>query len=209
MRIHNGQLVVTANKVAPEIACDLGSASSPYSNVVARSYAFLNGATNCVVSGFFYRDSTVYTNLNGASTLTNLGAVTLPVCLLTNKNDVLTGYWSGTMANATANTNGFRLCYGAAGTTILLDTGLQIVSNSTFVATVKMMRTGASAQTVDANIAFFLGSGGVVPYAATNIHQNFTFDNGPANILCLRSQARIGGAHTNDFFEACYCPATK
>lgn len=148
-----------------------------------------------VAGGLVYFDLGRYTNLNGTGTLTNLAAVTVPGNTLTNTGDALRGQWSGRMPLATANTNRFTIEYGS---TVILDTGLLPASNTVFNAEVLIVRTGPSAQHVEA--VFTWGPGNGAAFIRTNVNMELTLANGIPQMLALRGAARRGGAHTNNSF---------
>lgn len=152
-----------------------------------------NVGTFSVAGGLVYFDLASYTNLNGTGTLTNLASVSLPAHVLTNTGDALRAQWGGKMPLATANTNRFTI---ELGSTVILDTGLLTASNTVFNAEVLIVRTGPSAQHVEA--VFTWGPGNGAPWIRTNVNVNLTLDNGVARNLSLRGAARRGGAHTNN-----------
>lgn len=148
-----------------------------------------------VAGGLIYFDLGRYTNLNNTGTLTNLAQVIIPGNTLTNTGDALRGQWGGKMANATASTNRFTIEYGSL---VILDTGLQIASNTTWQAEVLIVRTGPSSCHAEAFFAW--GPGGGTPFVRTNVNLELALDNGVARRLSLNGAARRGGAHTNNSF---------
>lgn len=148
-----------------------------------------------VAGGLVYFDLNSYTNLNGAGTLTNLASVIIPGNTLTNTGDALRGQWGGKMASIAANTNRFTIEYGSA---VILDTGLQIASNTTWQAEVLIVRTGLSSSHAEA--FFTWGPGGGTPFVRTNVNLELTLDNGVSRRLSLNGASRRGGAHTNNSF---------
>jgi len=146
-----------------------------------------------------------FTNLNGTpGTLTNLGNYSIPAHTITNNGDRIVAEWGGVLANAQANTNEFQITYG--GTTIL-DTGLQISSNTTFRARLTVARSGTSAQHCEGY--FEWGPGGGVPFAFTNVNMETTIDAGVAQTVALKGASQRVGAHTNNLFTLEYKPGPK
>lgn len=148
-----------------------------------------------VAGGLVYFDLGKYTNLNGTGVLTNLATVIIPGHTLTNTGDALRGQWGGKMANGLANTNRFTIEFGSD---VILDTGLQIASNTTWQAEVLIVRTGLSSCHAEAFFAW--GPGGGVPFSRTNVNAELSTANGIARRLSLNGASRRGGAHTNNSF---------
>lgn len=160
--------------------------------------------SNAVVSGMIKYDGNSYTNLNAAGTLSNLASVLIPGNTLTNNGDSLRAEWGGVMPSAAANTNEFTIVYGSQ---TILDTGLQIASNTTFNAWCKIWRTGNTAQHAEAH--FEWGPGGAVPFAFTNVNLEIVQTNGINTTLALQGAARRVGAHTNNSLSVFYQPAPR
>lgn len=150
-----------------------------------------NVANFSVAGGLIYFDLNSYTNLSGSGALTNLSQVILPAHTLTNFADSIYMEWPVVLPNA-PNTNRFTI---ELGSIVLLDTGLQICSNTTVNASARITRTGNSSQRCEATISW--GPGGGVPFHFTNRITDQTLDNGVSRRLSLNGAARRGGAHTN------------
>lgn len=154
-----------------------------------------NLASFSVAGGLVYFDLGRYTNLNATATLTNLAQVTVIGNTLTNTGDALRGQWGGKMANGLANTNRFTIMFGSD---VILDTGLQTASNTTWQAEVLIVRTGISSCHAEAFFAW--GPGGGVPFVRTNVNLELGTANGIARQLSLQGASRRVGAHTNNSF---------
>ncbi len=154
------------------------------------------------VGGVLKYDLTLYTNLNGAGTMSNLANFSIRAHTLTNNGDTVRAYWAGTMPAATANTNQFQIVYGSQ---TILDTGLQIASNCNWRAEVTIIRSGSTAQHAEGH--FEWGPGGAVPFVYTNSNLEIVQTNGIATLLALKGGARIGGAHTNNSFRVYWDPS--
>lgn len=160
--------------------------------------------SNAVVSGLIKYDGNSYTNLNAAGTLSNLASVLIPGNTLTNTSDKIYAEWGGVMPSALENTNEFTIVYGSQ---TILDTGLQISSNTTFQAWCKIWRTGNTGQHAEAH--FEWGPGGAAPFAFTNVNLELVQTNGINTRLALQGAARRVGAHTNNSFSVFYQPAAR
>lgn len=154
-----------------------------------------NVASFSVAGGLVYFDLGKYTNLNGTSTLTNLSQVIVGGNTLTNTGDALRGQWGGKMANGLANTNRFTIMFGSD---VILDTGLQTASNTTWQAEVLIVRTGLSSCHAEAFFAW--GPGGGVPFIRTNVNLELGTANGISRQLSLNGASRRVGGHTNNSF---------
>jgi hypothetical protein len=161
--------------------------------------------SNAWVGGLTFFSTASFTNLNGTpATFTNLASCTIPAHTLTNSGDRILAEWGGTLAIALANTNNFKIVYGSQ---TILDTGLQIASNTTFNAWCKIWRTGNTSQHVEATLQW--GPGGAVPFAFTNVNLEIVQTNGINTTLALQGASQRVGAHTNNSFSVFYQPATR
>lgn len=194
----------------------VNKAINPAMNIVSRltNYAVAssfvirpgNGPnqSNAVVSGLIGSSLTSFTNLNATGTLSNLANLLIPGNTLTNLADKLYAEWGGVMPSALENTNQFTIVYGSQ---TILDTGLQIASNTTFQAWCKIWRTGNTGQHAEAH--FEWGPSGAVPFAFTNANLELVQTNGINTRLALQGAARRVGAHTNTSFSVFYQPAAR
>ena len=159
------------------------------------------GHSNSWVGGVMWKESaTLYTNLNAASTLSNLATVPIPANQLTNTGDTLDAEWGIKLQNSKENTNQFQIFYGSA---TLLDTTLIIISNTSVRAGCTIVRnSGANSQHVEA----WLTSGSNHVFHA-NIEIAET--NGIATTLGMKGGARAEGAHTNNYFRVKWEPASQ
>ena len=173
------------------------------SNILVRAG---QSASNAFVGGVIYFDMTSNrTNLNATiTTFTNLATNSIAANTLTNNGDMVIAEWAGVMANASANTNQFRILYGSQ---TVIDTGTQIASNCTWNAEVKIARTGNTSQLVMGH--FEWGPGGAVPFAFTNVNIVTSQTNGLSTYIALQGAARRVGAHTNNYFRLKYEPAPE
>ncbi len=161
--------------------------------------------TNAFVGGLYYQANLPFTNLNATpATLTNLGNVSIAGNTLTNVGDAILAIWGGKLANALANTNNFQIVYGSE---TILDTGLQIASNTTFRAEVIITRTGLTSQHAEGYFSW--GPGGAVPFVWTNTNVEITQTNGIETLLALRGASQRVGAHTNNSFRVYYEPGVR
>jgi len=176
------------------------------SNALARSMRVQSGssASNAVVGGLMFFSTTAFTNLNAASTLSNLANYIVPAHTLTNNGDMVRGEWHIVMASALANTNEFTIGFGSQ---TILDTGLQIASNSTARGWVEITRTGNTSQHCDGHLEW--GPGGGAPFAFTNINLEIVQTNGIDTRLFMQGGARRVGAHTNNMFRVWSYPASR
>jgi hypothetical protein len=154
--------------------------------------------------GTYYYGSGLFTNLNAAGTMSNLANVSIAAHVLTNNGDSIHAMWGGVMPSAAANTNQFQIIYGSQ---TIIDTGLQIASNTVFRAEVFINRTGNTAQHVEGR--FEWGPGGGVPFALTNANLELVQTNGIATLLALKGGARAVGAHTNNSFRVWFDPGPR
>ncbi len=161
--------------------------------------------TNAFVGGLYYQSTTVFTNLNATpATLTNLANVSIAAHTLTNLGDTVLAIWGGKLANALANTNNFQIVYGSQ---TILDTGLQISSNTTFRAEVIITRTGDTAQHAEGYLSW--GPGGGVPWLWTNVNAELLQTNGVATSLALRGSSQRVGSMTNNSFRVYFEPGVR
>ena len=159
--------------------------------------------SNVVVSGLMYRTTTLFTNLNGSGTLSNLGNVSIAGNVLTNAGSQVQAVWQGVMANSVANTQQFQIVFGSQ---TILDTGLQPASNSVFRAECWIIGTGSTAQRAFGHLEW--GPSGLpgTLFTFTNSAVNIVQSNGVPTILALKSGALRAGAHTNTSFRVYYEP---
>ena len=152
--------------------------------------------SNSFGGGLMFFSTSLFTNLNATATLSNLANVMIPANTLTNAGDTIWAAWGVKLANGVVNTNQFQVRYGSA---TLLDTGLQVSSNTAVSVRVVIMRTGNTSQHVEAWLSW--GPGGGVPFTSTNVNMEISETNGIPNLLALRGAARRLGAHTNNGFR--------
>jgi hypothetical protein len=128
---------------------------------------------------------------------------------MTNTGDEVRFYFHGTMPTATVNTNQFQVVINSGGPDVaLLDTGLQIGSNTVYRIDGRLTRTGVASHVV--YVEFDWGPGNGVPFAATNTSfATTTVTNGLDLNIILKTTARRQGAHTNMMARAWFAPAPR
>lgn len=168
-------------------------------NITVRSGA---SASNAFVGGTMFYSLASFTNLNGVpGTLTNLGNYSVPGHTITNNGDRIYTEWGGTLANNLANTNRFQMTWGGA---LFLDTGLMISSNTSFRGYASIIRSGISAQHVEAE--FWFGSNA---YARAFTNMEMTVDAGVAQTIALKGSSQRVGAHTNNLMTVEFKPGPR
>jgi hypothetical protein len=205
----NGQAsaMVLSNIVGLGVTGFTNTVNGAISNLTTTNITAVTGAStsNSFVGGVVYYSLASFTNLNNTpGTLTNLANVSLSGHSITNNGDTIYARWGGRLANAAANTNNFQIVYG--GTTVL-DTGLQVSSNCAFIAECRIIRSGTSAQHVEAALQW--GPSGGVPWAFTNVNLETTVNAGIAQTLALKGGATRVGAHTNNSFTVEFKPGPR
>lgn len=197
---------VISNQVGLATQAFTNTINPAVSNLTTTNITVCTGAStsNSFVGGTVYYTTVSFTNLNGASTMSNLANVSIPGHSITNNGDSLIARWTGIMPSPLVNTNRFLITWG--GTTVL-DTGLMIASNTVFRAELTVTRTGTSAQHVDAHLDW--GPGGLVPFAFTNANLETTINTGVAQTIALQGGARRVGAHTNNYFRVEFRPGPR
>lgn len=160
--------------------------------------------SNAWVGGTIWFDQNGWTNHSAAAGLTNLATNIIAAHVLTNNGDSVHVMWRIKLADSAVNTNQFQIVYGSI---TVLDTGLQLCSNSTCQADLWVTRTGNTAQHADARFEWGPGSG--APFAFTNNNLELVQTNGIATIFQLKGGARRVGAHTNNWTRVWYDPAIR
>jgi len=199
--VTNGGRVDTAGGVTNWIGSETKGTLYASSNLLVKAG---QSVSNAWVGGLIYWSTTSFTNLNALATMSNLANVLIPAHVLTNNGDTIHAVWGGIMPNALINTNEFQIVFGSQ---TILDTGLQIGSNTAFRAEAWITRTGNTAQHAEGR--FEWGPGGAVPFAFTNANLELAQTNGIDTSLALKGGARRGGAHTNNSFRVYYDPAAR
>ena len=162
-----------------------------------------SSSSNLNVGGIIYRSTSLYTNLNGTGTMTNLGNAIIAGNMLTNAGSQIHALWQGVMANSVANTQRFQISFGSQ---TILDTGMQAASNTPFRAECWIVATGNTAQRSFSHLEW--GPGGLLGtlFAFTNSAVDLVQSNGVSTVLALKGGAQRAGAHTNTSFRVYFEP---
>ncbi len=147
--------------------------------------------SNAYVGGRIYMWSAPvnYTNCCAGGTLTNMSSMVVPGNGLTNSGDSLTFTATGRFST-TGQSKRIVITYGSVD---LLDTGLQAVSNGTWIAQGNIVRLGTS-QYFSANLTWDRAVMG----GMTNNSGWITQTNGISTILKVQGGANVVSSITNE-----------
>ena len=158
-----------------------------------------SGSSNAFLGGRMWVSDTKYTNWN-ASTLTNMASITIPANTLTNLYDEIEVLAHGKAASGVGTNKWFQLQYGSS--TNLIDTGWYPMSNGTWRATARILRTGNTSQSWIAS--FFYPHGGV-----TNFSGTLSETNGIATVLKMQIGLANSGGFTNEQMLVNWTPGPR
>jgi hypothetical protein len=167
-------------------------------------YKASNTDSNAAVMATIWTGYSAIANPTSNGTAAAIYSFTIPSgSLFVQNGDTLFFESAGTMPTAQANTNQFTLVFGS---TTILDTGLQTVSNGTYHVSATITRTGDTAGYVRARCEWGVAG---APFSTTNAVLSIAETNTVDTVLSFNSTARRQGSHTNLFAQIQWKPTGK
>jgi hypothetical protein len=199
-------VALAATLLADNKRMKFGSGSEPHACFIDTNLFVCWGMapSNAAVAGNIWTDTTATANPTSNGTPATVTSTVVPSTALLNNGDSIVFSARGIMPAAQANTNQLVIVYGS---TTILDTGLQIASNTAYRVEATLTRTADVGLLISSRCEW--GPGGGVPFVFTNNVAAIAETNTVNTTLALQATARRQGSLTNMWTSLQWHPAGK